>query len=251
VEICNITTSVLYNVAMSKRSYNQFCALALALDVIGERWTLLIVRELMLGPKRFTDIQDGLPGIGTNLLSARLKELEALELIHRYKLPPPAASTVYELTDKGRTLEDVITALTQWGTWLLSHKFDIVDEGEYQFRAAWAVHGMRTFYDEKLAAELDETYEMHVGDEVLHVVVKNGTVDVQPGPAQDPVVRVIMTQEAYIALVTNAETYENRMARDDSRIEGDPAAARRFYDLYRPAMLLKSEQDADDPQCPC
>ncbi|MBN2081590.1 transcriptional regulator [bacterium] len=234
---------------MSKRSYNQFCALALALDVVGERWTLLIVRELMLGPKRFTDIQEGLPGIGTNLLSARLKELEGLGLIHRYKLPPPAASTVYELTEKGRTLEDVITALTQWGTWLLSNKFDDLGDGDFMFRAAWAVHGMRTFYDEKLAAELDETYEMHVGDEVLHVIVKHGNVDVELGPAQDPDVRVIMTQEAYIALVTNAETYEERMARADSRIEGDPEAARRFYDLYRPAMLLKSESDPNNLPC--
>ena len=82
---------------MSKRSYNQYCAIAYALDVVGERWTLLIVRELLTGPKRFTDLVNNLPGIGTNLLSARLKHLEEWEIIERASLPAPAASAVYQI----------------------------------------------------------------------------------------------------------------------------------------------------------
>ena len=101
------------------RSYNQFCALAKALDIVGERWTLLITRELLSGPKRFKDLHDALPGIGTNLLSTRMKEMERHELVARGKLPPPAASAIYELTDRGRELGSVVGALTKWGFSLL------------------------------------------------------------------------------------------------------------------------------------
>lgn len=100
---------------MNKRSYHQFCPLAYSLDVIGERWTLLLIRELLFGPRRFTDLLNDLPGIGTNLLSKRLKELEEAGLIQQRYLPPPAASAVYELTPRGRDLQPVITALAQWG----------------------------------------------------------------------------------------------------------------------------------------
>src|SRR5262252_5679614 len=87
------------------RSYNQYCAVARGLDVIGERWTLLIIRDLLVGPKRYKDLLDGLPGIGTNLLAARLRELEKKGIVRRTVLPPPAASTVYELTETGQALE--------------------------------------------------------------------------------------------------------------------------------------------------
>lgn len=97
--------------AVPSRSYDQYCLLARALDVVGERWTLLVVRELLIGPKRYTDLLDGLPGIATNLLSARLKQMEARGLIQRRRLPAPAASTVYELTELGRGLEPTMAAL--------------------------------------------------------------------------------------------------------------------------------------------
>src|SRR4029453_5585908 len=96
---------------MARRSYDQFCALARALDVIGERWTLLIVRDLLLGPKRFTDLQNGLPGIPTNLLIQRLRQLEDAGILARGVLPPPAASAVYQLTEHGRGLERGIGGL--------------------------------------------------------------------------------------------------------------------------------------------
>ena len=97
------------------RSYGQYCALAKALDVIGDRWTLLLVRDLLLGPKRYKDLLSGLPGIGTNLLADRLKELEATGLIERTVLPPPAGSTVYQLTETGQALEPVMVSLGRWG----------------------------------------------------------------------------------------------------------------------------------------
>lgn len=97
------------------RSYEQFCGLARALDHVGHRWTLLIVRELLLGPKRFTDLREGLPGIANNLLADRLRHLQDDGLIARRELPPPAATTVYELTESGRDLREAVHALIRWG----------------------------------------------------------------------------------------------------------------------------------------
>src|SRR5918996_4677686 len=104
---------------MGKRRYDQYCALARALDVVGERWTLLLVRELLLGPRRYTDLLGGLPGIGTNLLADRLRYLEQVGLVRRRVLPPPAGSTVYELTELGRELEPTVFALGRWGAHFL------------------------------------------------------------------------------------------------------------------------------------
>src|SRR5919198_6110493 len=101
---------------MTSRTYEQFCGVARALDLVGERWALLVVRDLVLGPKRFTDLRRGLPGMGTNILAARLKELEHAGVVRRRTLPPPAASAVYELTEWGHELEPVVLALGRWGS---------------------------------------------------------------------------------------------------------------------------------------
>jgi len=97
------------------RTYGQHCGLARALDRVGERWTLLVVRELLVGPARYTDLRAALPGMATNLLADRLRALEAEGIVARRELPPPAASTVYELTEVGRDLEDAVHALIRWG----------------------------------------------------------------------------------------------------------------------------------------
>src|SRR5215212_1502533 len=122
-----------------KRSYGQYCTVARALDVVGERWTLLLVRELSTGPKRFKDLVGGLPGIGTNLLAARLKTLEQQGIVQRATLPPPAGSNVYELTGLGRSLEPVIVALSRWGAKLLDAPHEDDD-----LRAGWAAVAMRS-----------------------------------------------------------------------------------------------------------
>lgn len=116
------------------RTYDQYCGLARALDHIGHRWTLLIVRELLLGPRRFTDLRDGLPGIANNLLADRLRQLQDDGLVTRRELPPPAASTVYELTGAGRDLREAVDALIRWGgRWMLAGP-----QGD-EFRAEWLV----------------------------------------------------------------------------------------------------------------
>ena len=100
---------------MRKRSYDQYCPVAHALDLIGERWAMLVVKELMHGPQRYTDLAEHLPGIGTNILAARLRSLEECGVIVKRTLPPPAASRVYELTDYGRELKPVMRELALWG----------------------------------------------------------------------------------------------------------------------------------------
>ncbi|MEV0323852.1 winged helix-turn-helix transcriptional regulator [Streptomyces sp. NPDC050658] len=99
----------------SRRSYDQYCAAARALDVVGDRWTLLIVRELLVGPRRYTDLHADLPGVSTDVLASRLKDMEREGLTTRRKLPPPASAYVYELTDRGRDLLPVLQALGSWG----------------------------------------------------------------------------------------------------------------------------------------
>lgn len=99
----------------TSRTYGDACGIARALDVVGERWALLVVRELLLGPQRFTDLRRALPAASSNLLTDRLRELENRDVVRRRRLPPPAASGVYELTDAGRALEPILAALGGWG----------------------------------------------------------------------------------------------------------------------------------------
>lgn len=101
---------------MTNKTYNQYCAIAHTLDLVGDRWTLLIVRNLLLGPRRFSDLMKGLPGVSTNILTERLKLLEEHTVVHTRYLPPPAASSVYELTERGYGLADVLSALARWGS---------------------------------------------------------------------------------------------------------------------------------------
>src|SRR5438270_4362488 len=126
---------------MPKRSYGQFEGLANALDAIGERWTLLLVRELLLGPRRYKDLLEGLPGIGTNLLARRLKELQGAGVIEKRTLPAPAGSSVYELTERGRGLEPALVALAGWGLVAMEEpsRTDVL-------RPAWAVLAFRSMF---------------------------------------------------------------------------------------------------------
>src|SRR3954471_20464009 len=159
----------------ARRSYGQGCGTAYALDVIGDRWALLVARELVLGPKRFTDLRDGLPGIGPNVLSQRLKELEEDGGLRRRVLPPPAGSTGYEFTEWGSELEDVIVRLGRWG----ARSPDMPRETETQ--PEWLVLGMRAIYDpdDDPAPAL---YELRFGgDEVFWARVADGSLRVGRG----------------------------------------------------------------------
>ena len=154
---------------MSK-TYAQFCPIAQALDVVGDRWTLLIVRELSGGARRFTDLRDALPGCAANLLTERLRDLESEGLIAREELPAPAARTVYVLTDSGRELRPVLSALARFGTTRLPA---VNDDTTISPRAAFA-SAFSAFFNPLAAVDLDEQYRFVIGGEVFEVRVAEG-----------------------------------------------------------------------------
>jgi DNA-binding HxlR family transcriptional regulator len=164
------------------RSYNQYCAVAKALDVVGDRWTLLIVRELLLrGGCRYTDLQHGLPGIATNLLGARLKELEEHGLVRRESAPPPVATTLYHLTDAGREIEPVLVALGRWGT-----RFMPEPTGEEVFRSHWLAFPVAQFLRDGEPDAPPATIEVRTGDEAAVIELSGGEVTTHVGTAPEP-----------------------------------------------------------------
>ena len=212
---------------MSKRIYNQYCAIAHALDIVGERWTLLVVRELLIGPKRFTDLLNDLPGIGTNLLASRLKELEEAEVIGRKVLPPPAASTVYELTELGQGLEPVITALHQWG----SKTQEAPRDGDH-FRPGWSVIAMKYAFRPEAAKGLKETYEYRVSKEVFNVRIDDGAIQTRQGYSENPDLIITTYAEIYSAIAMQRLTLMDAVESGAVQIEGDVDVLRHSAEIF-------------------
>ena len=214
-------------VQTEKRSYDQFCAVAKALDVVGERWTLLLVRELMLGPRRFTDLFDGLPGIGTNLLSDRLKDLEQRGVIARRVLPPPAASTVYELTDVGRGLEPVVLSLGRWGSRLLGPP-----KPEDVMRPGWFLISLRATFKPDRVTKPRETFELRIDGTPYQVRVERKELTVAQGAAADPDVTLTMDTPTLKSLVKGALTPAAALRSGAARVQGDRTGLQRFVDIF-------------------
>ena len=164
------------------RAYRQFCALSKALDVIGERWSLLIVRELLIrGSCRYTDLRDGLPGIATNLLVDRLRELEKAGVLSREEAPPPIATTLFRLTPRGEALEPVIQLLGRWGAPLLASapKSD-------SFRGHWLALPAKFCLDDNAPEQPPVTLELRSEGESVAVEIGNGHIRTLAGPPQNP-----------------------------------------------------------------
>lgn len=211
------------------RSYQQRCSVAKALDLVGDRWTLLVVRELLPGPRRFKHLQDGLPGIGTAMLSARLKGLEEHGLVRRAQLPPPADTPVYELTEDGQAIEPVLLALGRFG-----YRY-VVDAGpDHTWRPSWNPLFMRTWFKPEAAVGLRETYEFRIDDEVFHARVDDGTAAVVSGPAADPTVSLQTDSETYLAWAGGDLKATDAIAAGRMRIEGDRKALGRCGRVFPP-----------------
>ncbi len=213
---------------MSKRSYQQHCAVARALDVVGERWTLLVVRELLTGPKRFKDLLGGLPGIGTNLLAARLKDLEGHELVRRATLPPPAGSKVYELTEKGRSLEPVLVSLCRWG-----FRFFLgAPRPEDALNPAWAVVAVRATLEPGVTNGTRETYEFRVDEEAFHVRVEDGEIEARQGPAVGPDLVIRGATQAFLDLAAGRLGPTEAMESGVIRFEGPRDTLARCLEMF-------------------
>ncbi len=211
---------------MSSRSYGQYCGLARALEVVGERWALLIVRDLLVGPRRFTDLRNGLPRIPTNILTARLKELESADVVRRRVLPRPAGSVVYELTDRGLALEPAVLALGRWGAPILgSPRADEIVTADSLITA------LRTTFQASRAAGPRVAYELRLGDVTVHARVDDGALTAGEGPLPD-VDLVITAGPALRALMAGELAPEQALARGDVQLTGDPQLLRRFVELF-------------------
>jgi len=223
------------------RSYKQYCGLAQALDLVGERWTLMIVRELMAGPRRYTDLADGLVTVPTNVLAARLREMQANGLVRRRRLPVPAASIVYELTEDGESLLDAVTELARWGMRRLPATTE-----KRPFRAHWLVLALRARFDSVAATGVSETYEFDIaGDAAISFELADGEGRASVGSTLDPAVRIAADADTLIALTGGAIGGPEALARG-ARIEGDPVAIERMQKIL-PTRALGSEPAAASP----
>jgi DNA-binding HxlR family transcriptional regulator len=212
--------------AMSK-DYEQYCPLAHALGVVGERWTLLVVRELLHGPKRYTDLAEGLPRIGTNVLASRLRELERFGVVRKRKLPPPAASTVYELTDYGLELEEVMHALARWGARSLGPP-----RPDDELYPEWGVNALPALFNAEVARGLTETYVFAIGSDTFTARVENGHLYPCVEPAEDPDLRVETDMDTFFGLAGGELSASDAIATGRARIDGDPSVFERCFTVF-------------------
>jgi DNA-binding HxlR family transcriptional regulator len=213
------------------KQYGQFCSVARALDLLGDRWAMLVVRELLLGPKRYTDLRDGLPGVGTNVLAVRLRELEDAGIVTRQKLPPPAPATLYALTDDGHALRAVVDELARWGLRLM----DGPKRGD-TMRVGWLVYSLAISASASGMREGSEL-EMRVGGEPYTVTVRNGRFEARQGAAVDPISVINAGPASLFQLATGQEQRRELETSGRIAIDGDRRAARRFLDAANGAWL--------------
>jgi DNA-binding HxlR family transcriptional regulator len=194
---------------------------------VGERWTLLVVRELLLGPKRFTDLRGGLPGISTNILADRLETLELSGVVRRRTLPAPAASKVYELTDWGRDLEQVVAAIGRWGVrspWRSEEDAIGVDGLMVSFK---------TMFDPEAAGDLEARYGVMLSGQAFGIEVEDRSIRVYRGAPAGPDVRIETDVDTLAALVYEGRDLDEALRSGDVEIEGDRSAVERLTDLFR------------------
>ena len=212
---------------MGAKTYAQYCGVATALDLVGERWSLLVVRELLDGPKRYTDLQHGLPGIATDILTTRLRDLEEGGVVARRDLPPPAASRVYELTELGRGLAPVIGELARWGGRLLAP----TTEGRV-FRPHWLALALRGQLRRDLARDVALTVQFELDEGPFHVRVADGRLTSAQTAVDGPDVVVTADPATLAAVVQGRLTSAEAVAEGRMTVTGSRAARRLLVDLF-------------------
>jgi len=203
-----------------KRSYDDACGTAHALELIGERWALIVLRELLLGPRRFSDLRADIPGISANVLTQRLSDLEERGLVRRTRLPPPAAREVYEATPWGLEAEPVVQALGRWAARSPRH------DPTLPLSAVSILLSFRTMIDEKKARGCDLRIGFGFGDETFIARVKKGRIKVQRGPLGGCDAVIVARPTELAGVVYGGAPFELL------RVEGNEAAARRFVTLF-------------------
>jgi len=212
----------------ARRSYRQYCAIAYGLDFIGERWALLIVRELLLGPKRFKDLFEALPGIASNLLTQRLRDLELAGVVERAVLPPPAGIAVYKLTSLGEELEPVVRAISRWGSHFVTReprKDESIPPNAYMF-------ALRSTFRPEEAAGLARTFEVQLGERVFGVHIEEGRCTTWEGLPDNPDISITTDVRTFSGLLWHRLKPRQSLARGKLVISGDPADLDLFVRVF-------------------
>ena len=209
------------------RSYGDPCGVARALDIVGERWALLVVRELLLGPKRFTDLYAGLAGISQNVLSQRLRELERSGVLVRQRLAPPARVWTYALTERGTALEPVLIALGRWGR-------DVPFAKEAALSPDALLLALRTTFSSELAGRLRLTAQLRMDDDEVSLTVADGRLTIARAPAGDAAIRIEADSATVRALAFRRAGVAEMMAAGRLRVEGSVTHVERLFGLFAP-----------------
>jgi DNA-binding HxlR family transcriptional regulator len=220
------------------RRFDEYCPVANALSIVGERWALLIVRELLRGPRRYTDLTAGLPGIGTKVLATRLRELEDGGVVQRRKLPPPAASTVYELTEYGHGLEEVIHAIARWGARSLG-----LPKCKDDLDPEWGLNAFRALLYPERARGLTETYVLRIDDDAFTVRLVDGRLKVDIGAVAEPDLEIATDMATFFELASGDLPPREALEARRLRIEGDPEALERFFRVFSFAPRIEPAAD--------
>ncbi len=208
-----------------KRSYDDPCGVARALDVVGERWALLVVRELLLGPKRFGALSSGLPGMSQNVLSQRLRELQDAGIVRRRTFGPPASSHGYELTERGRELEPVLLALARWGS-------RVAASSAAELSVDALMLALQTTFDPRGAGSLRARLELRIGDDCFCAEIGSGRFAVSRGNAGQADAILTTGAAALRALVFGDRTIADAVGGGDLRIDGDRRVVARFIRCF-------------------
>jgi DNA-binding HxlR family transcriptional regulator len=205
------------------RSYDEYCAIAKSLDLVGDRWTLLVVRELRLrGPSRYTDLRNGLPGVATNLLADRLRDLEAAGLVVREEAPPPVATTLFRLTPRGEGLRPVLDELMRWGLPLM-----VDQRPEEAVRSHWLAGAVELMVSDRHPEGDPVTLELRIADEPIAIAAHDGGTKVTLGAASDPDAALTGPEKPVLGLLLGLLQLDQAEGRGVSVI-GDPAVVERF-----------------------
>jgi DNA-binding HxlR family transcriptional regulator len=208
------------------RTYGEGCAAAHALDLVGERWALLVVRELLLGPKRFTDLRAGIVHASPNVLAQRLRELERAGIVRRRRLAPPAGSRVYELTEWGYELEPVLSHLGRWG----SRSPSLPHDAPMSFDSK--VLALTAFFDPRAAGDLATRVQLRLGDHDVRVTVSDGRIEMRRGAFDQPDATVTAEPDMLVALAFGARELRDARGAGEVTIDGDERAVGRFLELF-------------------
>ena len=209
-----------------RRRYEDACGAAHALDLVGERWALLVIRELMLGPKRFNDIRGGLPGISANVLTQRLEGLEAAGVLARKRLPPPASAQVYELTPWGYEAEPIFQALGRWAARSPTH------DPSLPLSSVSLLLSFRTMFDATRARGLDARIGLRLGEESFLVRIAEGKIRAVRGAAAGTDLVLTGAAPVIAAAVYGGQPLAALEAAEALRVEGDRSLAERFVTLF-------------------